>query len=101
MDKKHVNIIAWILSFIIFVPLTFMCGMWVFIPIGELNIHNFDVLVRVLGIVAVFLVIVLFLPISKKYIKIILAIILFVFLLSGVFVYSYYCLMEGMGNPFQ
>ena len=97
MTKKHVNIIAWI----ILVPLTFMCGLWVFIPIGELNFPSFYILVRVLGIVTVFFVTVLFLPISKKYVKITLAIILFVFLLSGVVVTAYFFLMKMVGPAFH
>jgi len=87
MDKKHVRIIAWVLFAIIVVPLLFLFGMWVFIPIIDLLPYDTDVIQRVFGIVTAFWVTVLFLPISKKYIKVILAIILFDFLLSGIIYY--------------
>ncbi len=90
MTNKQVKIMAWIISVIILVPLTFMLGTWVFRPIGGVDHDDFGRLVRVLGIVTVFLIIVLFLPISKKYVKFTLAVVLFTFLVSGIVVAVYW-----------
>ena len=90
MTSKQVKITSWIISFIILIPLTFKCGFWVFYPIVDLDNLNHDILKRVLGIVTIFLIIVLFLPISKKNVKFMLVIILFTFLVSGIFIAIFY-----------
>jgi len=78
----------------------FLLGLWVFMPIGDLD---FNILTRVISVVTVFLIIVLFLPISKKYVKVILAIILSAFWAGGAAIYLYHFIFEKImkTNPFQ
>ena len=100
MAKKYVNRIVWILFFIIFVPLTFMCGIWTLIPITKLYYDALDVLTRILGIYTIFLVIVLFLLNSKRNVKVMLMIILLTFWVSLILVTLYVLITEAVGNPF-
>ncbi len=97
MKKKPVNINLLILLVIIAIPLAFLYGIWVFSIIDYFNPNDPTTFIRIFSIVAAFLITVLFLPISKKFIKVILAIILFTILLSGILLYLYNLLASCVG----
>ena len=101
MAKKHVNIIVWVLSLIILVPLAFITGKWVFILIMELPKNNFFVFGIVLGIVALFIVLIVFINIRIKYLKAMFIIILTTFILSGIYIAFIWICMQLVEPAFH